>query len=281
MTSLPIRRCLFCLFVGASLTPAANSLSAAPPPFPPAQAEAIKRWQDMRFGMFIHWGPVSLTGEEIGWSRAAQTPIEVYDNLYRRFNPTKFNADQWVGVAKAAGMKYIVLTTKHHDGFCLWDTKQTDYNIMHSPVQAGRGARSWPTPASGKGIAFGTYYSVTDWHHPAHPLGSPGGQTKKPHPDLEAYNRYLLDQIRELITGYGPLMTIWNDLPQSFDARRGADVIAMVRALQPDILINNRSGAGWRLRHARASDRRLSSPAAVGNVHDHRHPMGVEAKRPA
>ncbi len=242
MTSLPIRRCLFCLFVGALLTPAANSLAAAPPPFPPAQAEAIKRWQDMRFGMFIHWGPVSLTGEEIGWSRAVQTPIEVYDNLYRRFNPTKFDADQWVSVAKAAGMKYIVLTTKHHDGFCLWDTKQTDYNIMHSPL-ARDVVRELADACKRQGIGFGTYYSVTDWHHPAHPLGSPGGQTKKPHPDLEAYSRYLQNQLRELLTGYGPLTTVWFDFPQSFDAHRGADVIAMVRALQADILINDRSGA--------------------------------------
>ena len=217
MTSLPIRRCLFCLFVSALLTPAANSLAAAPPPFPPAQAEAIKRWQDMRFGMFIHWGPVSLTGEEIGWSRAVQTPIEVYDNLYRRFNPTKFDADQWVSVAKAAGMKYIVLTTKHHDGFCLWDTKQTDYNIMHSPL-ARDVMRELADACKRQGIGFGTYYSVTDWHHPAHPLGSPGGQTEKPHPDLEAYSRYLQNQLRELLTGYGPLTTVWFDFPQSFDA---------------------------------------------------------------
>ena len=72
----------------------------------------------MRFGMFIHWGPVSLTGTEIGWSRGRTMPIEEYDNLYKKFNPTKFNADEWVRVAKAAGMKYMVLTTKHHDGFC-------------------------------------------------------------------------------------------------------------------------------------------------------------------
>ena len=83
--------------------------------------------------MFIHWGPVSLKGTEIGWSRGAQVPIAEYDNLYKQFNPAKFDADQWVKIAKAAGMKYIVLTTKHHDGFCLWDTKQTDYNIMNSP----------------------------------------------------------------------------------------------------------------------------------------------------
>ena len=105
----------------------------AQPSWPKADAAAVARWQAMRFGMFIHWGPVSLTGREISWSRGADTPIAVYDNLYKEFNPTNFNADQWVSIAKAAGMKYIVLTTKHHDGFCLWDTKQTDYNIMQTP----------------------------------------------------------------------------------------------------------------------------------------------------
>jgi alpha-L-fucosidase len=83
--------------------------------------------------MFIHWGPVSLTGREIGWARGSVVPVEEYDRLYLRFNPTNFNAREWAKVAKAAGMKYMVYTTKHHDGFCCWDTKQTDYNIMRSP----------------------------------------------------------------------------------------------------------------------------------------------------
>ena len=115
------------------------SYAAEPSTFPasatPASPEAIANWRAKRFGMFIHWGPVSLTEKEIGWSRGKETPIDEYDNLYKRFNPTKFNADEWVAIAKAAGMRYIVLTTKHHDGFCLWDTKLTDYNIMNSPFK--------------------------------------------------------------------------------------------------------------------------------------------------
>ena len=94
------------------------------PKFPPVLPGAIKNWQDKRFGMFIHWGPVSLTAREIGWSRGTQTPIEVYGNLYKQFNPTLFNAGEWVKVAKDGGMQYIVLTAKHHDGFCLWDIKR-------------------------------------------------------------------------------------------------------------------------------------------------------------
>ncbi len=203
---------------------------------------ALQRWRDMRFGMFIHWGPVSLTGREIGWSRGAPTPIDEYDNLYKKFNPTKFDADQWVAVAKAAGMKYVVLTTKHHDGFCLWDTKLTDYNIMRSPF--GRDVvKELSTACRKQGIAFGAYYSTCDWHHPDFPLTSPGGRVRRAKSDLDAYQRYLLGQTKELISNYGPLLTLWNDVPQEYKGR-GVETIRLARSLQPDILINNRTGDG-------------------------------------
>jgi alpha-L-fucosidase len=214
----------------------------AAPSWPKADPAAVARWQAMRFGMFIHWGPVSLTGHEIGWSRGEQTPIEVYDHLYQRFNPTNFNADEWVGAAKAAGMKYIVLTTKHHDGFCLWDTKQTDFNIMNSPFKRDV-VKELAAACKKQGIAFGTYYSTCDWHHPDFPLTSPGGSVRREKSDIDAYNRYLLAQISELITNYGPLLTIWNDVPQEFKGR-GVKTIKLVCQLQPDILINNRTGDG-------------------------------------
>jgi alpha-L-fucosidase len=192
--------------------------------------------------MFIQWGPVSLTGHEIGWSRGAQTPVEVYDNLYKQFNPTNFNADQWVKVAKDAGMKYLVLTTKHHDGFCLWDSQETDYDIMSTPF--GRDVvKELAAACKKQGIAFGTYYSTCDWYHPDFPLTSPGGKVRREKSDIDSYQRYLLAQIRELITNYGPLLNIWNDVPQEYKGR-GAATIKMVRELQPDILINNRTGDG-------------------------------------
>ena len=203
---------------------------------------AMKHWQDMRFGMFIHWGPVSLTGHEIGWSRGAQTPIAKYDSLYKEFNPTKFNADEWVSIAKAAGMKYIVLTTKHHDGFCLWDTKFTDYNIMNSPFKRDV-VKELAAACKKQGVAFGAYYSVTDWYDPNWPVTSPAGHVKRAKSDMAAYEKYLQNQIKELITNYGPLVTIWNDVPSMY-GKRGLATIKMVRELQPDILINNRTGAG-------------------------------------
>ena len=98
-----------------------------------SKEERLEWWKDARFGMFIHWGPVSLKGTEIGWSRGDEIPIDEYDALYKQFNPVRFNADEWVRLAKEAGMKYIVFTSKHHDGFCMWNTKFTDHNIMNSP----------------------------------------------------------------------------------------------------------------------------------------------------
>jgi alpha-L-fucosidase len=216
------------------------------PGWPAADPAAVAHWRSLRFGMFIHWGPVSLTGREIGWSRANPTPVEVYDQLYRQFNPTNFNADEWVGIARAAGMKYIVLTTKHHDGFCLWDTKFTDYNIMHSPFRRDV-VQELAAACKRQGIEFGAYYSTCDWYNTNWPTTSPGGKVKREKSDLDAYKKYLQGQITELMQNYGPLITIWNDVPNRPGAefgKRGAETIRMARQLQPSILINDRTGDG-------------------------------------
>ena len=226
--------------VGANLFAATNDWPT--PDWPPADPAAVAHWQSLRFGMFIHWGPVSLTGKEIGWSRGAQTPVEVYDHLYKEFNPTNFNADEWVRIAKNAGMKYIVLTTKHHDGFCLWDTKLTDYNIMNSPFHRDV-VKELSAACKKQKIEFGAYYSVPDWYDKNWPNTSPAGSVKRDKYDLDAYEKYLQGQITELIKNYGPLLTIWNDMPAPY-GKRGADTIKLVRALQPGILINNRTGDG-------------------------------------
>lgn len=215
----------------------------APEPWLKPDPAALKRWQDMRFGMFIHWGPVAITGHEIGWSRGAQTKIEDYDNLYKQFNPAKFSADEWVAVAKAAGMKYIVLTTKHHDGFCLFDTKLSDYNIMNSPFKRDV-TKELAEACRRQGIAFGTYHSVCDWYHPDFPLTSPGGKVKREKSDIEAYRKYLRGHVTELIRNYGPLAVMWFDVPQMFDKNEGSINVKLCRELQPDIIVNNRAGGG-------------------------------------
>ena len=211
--------------------------------WPPAKPEAIEAWKDLRYGMFIHWGPVSLTGQEISWSRGKNVPLEKYDDLYKSFNPVKFNADEWVSLAKAAGMKYMVLTTKHHDGFCLWDSKYTDYDIMSTPFKrdiVGELAEA----CKKQGIKFGAYYSQVDWHHPDSPFSDCRGQTIRDKYDMDAYEEYALNQTRELIEKYGPLLTIWNDLPTFGYLNRGVSTIRTIRAAQPDILVNDRTGSG-------------------------------------
>jgi len=209
-------------------------------------AEAnLQWWREARFGMFIHWGPVSLKGTEIGWSRGAQVPAEEYDQLYQQFNPTKFDAEEWARIAKDAGMKYLVITSKHHDGFCIWDTKFTDYNIMRTPF--GRDVLKELAAACKKhGIAFCTYHSICDWHHPDYPLGSPGGKTQKPNPNMDRYNQYLKNQLAELIQNYGPLGILWFDgeWEKPWTHERGIDLYQHVRNLQPSIIINNRVGVG-------------------------------------
>ena len=225
---------------------AAEAVSAEPakpkptgPEFSREHQAKLDWWREARFGMFIHWGPVSLKGTEIGWSRGAPIPIEEYDNLYKQFNPTQFDPDEWVRIAKAAGMKYIILTTKHHDGFCMFNTKQTDYNIMNSAY--GKDITGMLAAACKRGgIAFGTYHSVADWHNPDFPHGSPGGSTLKPNPNLDKYEQYLKSEVGELIHQYGPLLTMWFDVAQDFDGDRGKRVVDYTRAQQPDILVNNR-----------------------------------------
>ena len=212
------------------------------PVFPEDHAAKLEWWKDARFGMFIHWGPVSLKGTEIGWSRGREIPVSTYDSLYLQFNPVHFDADEWVRVAKDAGMKYIVFTSKHHDGFCNWDTKYSDYNIMNSPFK--RDVMAELAEACKKqGMALGFYHSTCDWHHPDFPLTSPGGSVERKVYNLDHYTEYLKNQSVEIIEKYGPLLVMWYDVPQRFDSIRGQGVINRIREVQPGILVNNRTGA--------------------------------------
>ena len=204
--------------------------------------EKLKWWQEARFGMFIHWGPVSLKGKEIGWSRGKEIPVAEYDTLYKQFNPVNFNADEWVKLAKDAGMKYIVFTSKHHDGFCMWDTKYTDYNIMNSPFKRDV-MKELADACRRQGMALGFYHSTCDWHHPDFPVTSPGGSVRRSTSNLDRYTEYLKNESVEIIKNYGPLLVMWYDVPMEFDSVRGQGVIDVIRKVQPDILVNNRTGA--------------------------------------
>jgi alpha-L-fucosidase len=232
------------LIQAAEPSPSA-SLSASPIP---VDGEALRKWQSNRFGIFIHWGPVSQTGQEISWSRGKQIPVETYDALYKTFDPKGFNADEWARIIQDSGARYAVLTCKHHDGFCLWDSAKTDYTIRNTPFQRDV-VKELSAALRNKGIGFGAYYSVPDNHDPDYPYALTGrrGHSKRDHYDIDTYHRFLLAQSGELIRNYGPLLTIWYDtdgtVNEVYGKERGQEVINMVRTLQPDILINERTGA--------------------------------------
>ncbi len=205
----------------------------------------IDAWRAMRFGMFVHCGPVSLAGTEIGWSRGKQVPKEEYDELYRRFDPKDFDARSWAKLAKDAGMRYLVLTTKHHDGFCLWPSRFTDYDIANTPF--GRDLVGELAKACrAEGVRFGAYYSLCDWKHPDYPLDSPGGRKKKPKPNMPRYFEYVKAQTAELIERYGPLQLFWFDgeWEAPWTERYGRELHAHLLQKQASILVNNRIGKG-------------------------------------
>ena len=166
--------------------------------------------QSLKFGLFVHWGPVSLEGTEIGWSRGGarrgtggtgEIPLDVYDNLYKKFNPVKFNADEWVRIAKAAGMRYLVFTSRHHDGFSKFDTKLTDYKIT-SPDSPYRKdiVKELADACHEGGPEVGLYYSQPDWHHPDYRTANHA-----------RYIEYMHGQVRELMTNYGRVDMLWFD----------------------------------------------------------------------
>jgi len=211
-------------------------------------------WREARFGMFIHWGLYAIpAGEWNGetnhaeWIRTtAQIPLEEYDKFVDQFNPVKFNAGEWVQMAKDAGMKYIVITSKHHDGFCLFDSKYTDFDVMSTPFQ--RDIMKELADACHKaGIKICWYHSIMDWHHPDY-LPRRNWETDRPTEgaDFDRYVRYLKNQLRELVKNYGEIGVLWFDgeWENTWNQQYGRELYNYVRNLQPNIIINNRVGAG-------------------------------------
>lgn len=235
----------------AAPAPAAQGPGATPP--------HMQWWRDARFGMFIHWGPISLKGTDISWSRDPNpggpnpggVPAAEYDNLYKRFNPTKFNAPAIVALAKAAGMKYIVLVCKHHDGFCEFDSSLTDYKIT-SPLSPYHKdiVRQMADACHAAGMHFCVYYSPPDLHNPDYMVNqTPPGHSDLPLKDPAArarYNRYFHGQVHELMTHYGKVDLVWFDKMDSVHSPApflDADgLLAEMRAVNPNVIINNRIG---------------------------------------
>ena len=194
-------------------------------------------WREARFGMFIHYGPVSLTGKEISWSRAnsnpkcpnqGPTPVEVYDKLYQEFNPSQFNAANWTGVATAAGMKYVVLTAKHCDGFLLWDSKVDPYNITATPFKRDLCAEL-AQAAHKDGLRLGWYFSPMDWR-------DPDFRTAR----NAAFIGRMQGEVSELLTRYGQIDLLWFDWDGHEAVYDQATTYALVKKAQPQIVIDNR-----------------------------------------
>ena len=207
-----------------------------------------------RFGMFIHWGLYSMPGRH-EWIRSREMiSDENYQVYFDLFNPDLFRPAEWARAAREAGMKYFVITTKHHEGFCMWDSKYTDYKVTNT--KCGRDLlREVVDAFRAEGLKVGFYYSLIDWHHPdftvdnVHPLRNRPDRAKlNEGRDMARYREYLHNQVRELLTEFGKIDIIWFDFsyPQwGEDGKGHADwdsegLVRMIRELQPGIMINNR-----------------------------------------
>jgi alpha-L-fucosidase len=208
-------------------------------------------WREARFGMFIHWGLYAIPagvwrgrcipgiGEWIMYN--ARIPVREYEKLAEKFNPTKFDARRWVHIAKEAGMKYIVITAKHHDGFCMFDTKYTDYNIVKATSFRRDPLKELAEACKDEGIRLGFYYSQTlDWHHP-NGMGNDWDYDLSKQNFTEYLRTYVEPQIEELLTNYRPVAVLWFDITTPIPelARELRD---LVRRISPETIISGRIG---------------------------------------
>lgn len=197
----------------------------------------MKWWHEAKFGMFVHWGLYSLIGQHEWAKQIEGVPIKEYEILARHFKPKADAARDWARLAKKAGQKYMVMTTKHHEGFCHWDSKLTDFNA----AKQGPGrdlVREFVDAARAEGLRVGFYYSLMDWHHPD------GATCQTDEAARKRFVEYTHGLIRELLTNYGKIDVLWYDVswplsPEGWESER---MNQMVFDLQPDIIVNNRNG---------------------------------------
>lgn len=237
-----LRSRIVALLIGLSLCKSPLQAQLQVPDSLKTPATILADFMNLRFGMFIHWGPVTLRGTEIGWSRNQQVVQADYDSLYREFNPVLYNPEAWVKTARDAGMKYLTITAKHHDGFCLWPSRYTNYNIAHAPFKKdviGELAKA----CKKYGIKFCIYYSVLDWYHPDYPLHHDGNKTPDSKADMGRYSLYMKKQLKELITAYHPYM-LWFDgnWEEPWTQEMAVDMYNYIKGLDRKVIINNRLG---------------------------------------
>ena len=226
--------------------------------------ERMAWWTDARFGMFIHWGLYALPARHEWVKNYEHMTNEEYQKYFDNFNPDLFDPHAWARMAKEAGMKYAVITSKHHEGFCLFDSKYTDYKATNTPY--GKDIiRQWVEAFREEGLKVGFYYSLIDWHnpdytidkfHPLHPATDPEYNQLNQGRDMNKYREYIKNQVKELLTNYGKIDILWLDF--SFPGEHGKGrtdwdsfhLLQMVRQLQPGIIVNDRSDlqdveGGW------------------------------------
>ncbi|MFH5185015.1 alpha-L-fucosidase [Paenibacillus sp. TAB 01] len=196
---------------------------------------------ERRFGLFVHWGLYAIPAwhEQILWR--GEMKRKDYEQLIHRFNPVSFDPDAWLDMAEQAGMQYICFTTKHHDGFCMWDTQYTEYNVMNSAY--GKDILGMLAEACRRrNFPLSLYYSCPDWHHPNYPnLGRHHemfGPRPGDEPDIDKYYAFVRNQLTELCTKYGPIYQLFWDV--NVAEHQDASLNEMIRELQPGILINDR-----------------------------------------
>ena len=220
------------------------------------KAERMQWWTDARFGMFIHWGLYSMPARHEWVKHNERLTNEQYQVYFDNFNPDLFCPKEWARMAKEAGMKYVVLTSKHHEGFCLWDSKYTDYKAPNTP--AGRDLlKEFVDAFRAEGLHIGFYYSLIDWHHPhftidqVHPQRIDGGTPEdyakvNEGKDMNIYRQYMKDQVTELLTNYGKIDIIWFDFSYPGPTGKGHEdwdsegLLKLARTLQPGIIVDNR-----------------------------------------
>ena len=220
----------------------------------PAQRDArMSWWRNARFGMFIHWGLYSIPAG--GWQgntnygewflEETHMPVSQYEKFADQFNPTNFDARAWVRAAKGAGVKYIVITSKHHDGFGMFRSDVSDWCLRRTPFQRDPLAEL-AAACKAEGVKFCLYYSIMDWHHPDWGIRRPWNDVaaKLGPPDMDRYVAYMKGELKELLTRYGPIGLLWFDgqWEKPWTAERGIDLYNYVRSLQPNIIVNNRVG---------------------------------------
>ncbi len=239
--------------------PAPTPTPTLPPPADPARAERLAWFHQAKYGLFIHWGLYAIPAGEwkgktipgIGeWiMNRAKIPVAEYELLAKQWNPTKFDADAWVQMAQDAGMKYIVITSKHHDGFAQFGSKASKWNVVDATPFHRDVLKELSAACQRHGMPLGFYYSqAQDWHEPGGagndwdfgPDLGPDGRERK---DYDGYLRGKAEpQVRELLTSYGPVALIWFDTPRMMTKDRGQRFVDLVRSLQPKTLIDGRLG---------------------------------------